>query len=98
MSRSDRVIRDKLDNAYPMERYTLLVEVRQLEGLIVLLLCRLFKEYFRVSLPRTTKEQMQMGNSVRKRNIKVGDVVFKTGKNTHHVGVMINGIQFLHMR
>ena len=40
---------------------------------------------------------MQMGNSVRKRNIKVGDVVFfKTGKNTYHVGVMINGIQFLH--
>ena len=39
---------------------------------------------------------MQMGDSIRKRNIKVGDVVFKTGENTYHVGVMINGIQFLH--
>ena len=99
MSRSDRVIRDKLDNAYTQWKGThYLLGGTTARGIDCSAFIQIiFKEYFRVSLPRTTKEQMQMGNSVRKRNIKVGDVVFfKTGKNTYHVGVMINGIQFLH--
>ena len=99
MSRSDRVIRDKLDDAYTQWKGTnYLLGGTTAKGIDCSAFIQIiFKEYFRISLPRTTREQMQMGNSVRKRNIKVGDVVFfKTGKNTYHVGVMINGIQFLH--
>lgn len=56
-----------------------------------------FEDYFELKLPRTTREQMKVGSSVRKNRIKTGDMVFfKTGRDTYHVGVMINNEQFLH--
>ena len=99
MSRSERVIRTKLDEAYTQWKGTnYLLGGTTSRGIDCSAFIQIiFKEYFGVSLPRRTIEQMQMGDSIRKRNIKVGDVVFfKTGENTYHVGVMINGIQFLH--
>lgn len=56
-----------------------------------------FADYFELELPRNTREQMKVGKSVKKNRIKLGDMVFfKTGRNSYHVGVMINNEQFLH--
>lgn len=56
-----------------------------------------FADYFDVKLPRVTVDQMKVGKSVKKNNIKIGDLVFfKTGRKTMHAGVMINDQQFMH--
>ncbi len=56
-----------------------------------------FADYFEMDLPRNTREQMKEGSSVRRNKIKLGDMVFfKTGRDSYHVGVMINNEQFLH--
>lgn len=56
-----------------------------------------FADYFEIELPRNTRQQMKEGGSVKKNKIKMGDLVFfKTGRNTFHVGVMVNNEQFLH--
>ncbi|MEQ9309592.1 MAG: NlpC/P60 family protein [Balneolaceae bacterium] len=56
-----------------------------------------FADYFEIELPRNTREQMKEGSSVKKNKIQLGDMIFfKTGRNSYHVGVMINNEQFLH--
>ena len=56
-----------------------------------------FADYFEIDLPRNTREQMKEGSSVKRNKIKLGDMVFfKTGRDSYHVGVMINNEQFLH--
>jgi len=56
-----------------------------------------FADYFEVKLPRVTADQIKTGKSVKKNNIRIGDLVFfKTGKRTMHAGVMINDQQFMH--
>ncbi len=56
-----------------------------------------FEDYFGLKLPRNTKDQIKVGKSVKQKGIKLGDLVFfKTGKNTLHVGVMVNGQEFMH--
>ena len=56
-----------------------------------------FEDYFEIKLPRNTREQMKVGSSVRKNRIKLGDMVFfKTGRDSYHVGVMVNNEQFMH--
>lgn len=56
-----------------------------------------FEDYFSVQLPRNTREQLREGKGVKRRNIGKGDLVFfKTGRNTFHVGVMVNDQEFLH--
>lgn len=56
-----------------------------------------FEDYFQISLPRTTREQMKLGKSIRKNKIRMGDLVFfKTGRNLYHVGVMVDEKRFLH--
>ena len=99
MSRSERVFRNKLDEAYIKWRGTkYLLGGTTSSGIDCSAFIQvIFKEHFGISLPRTTREQLQMGDVVRKRNIGIGDLVFfKTSPDTYHVGVMINGIQFLH--
>ncbi|GAB5409982.1 MAG: hypothetical protein BalsKO_23470 [Balneolaceae bacterium] len=56
-----------------------------------------FADYFEIELPRNTREQMKEGSSVKKNKIRLGDMIFfKTGRDSYHVGVMINNEQFLH--
>lgn len=98
-SRSERAMRSRLDNAYNEwkgTRYMLGGTNRR--GIDCSAFMQVvFADYLGVVLPRTTREQMNVGASVRRRNIKIGDVVFfKTGRDTYHVGVMINSEQFLH--
>ena len=56
-----------------------------------------FSDYLGIEIPRNKRPQRKEGSSVRKNRIKLGDVVFfKTGRDTYHVGVMVNNEQFLH--
>jgi len=56
-----------------------------------------FADYFDVQLPRVTTDQIKTGKSVKKNNIRIGDIIFfKTGRKTMHAGVMINDQQFMH--
>lgn len=56
-----------------------------------------FEDYFSVLIPRTTREQLNAGTRIKRRDIKTGDLVFfKTGSTTYHVGVAINKDEFLH--
>lgn len=56
-----------------------------------------FEDYFSKLIPRTTLEQLEFGDPVRKEQIETGDMVFfKTGRRTYHVGVMVNRTEFLH--
>ena len=98
-SRSERALRSKLDQALQEWRGTrYILGGTSRRGIDCSAFMQVvFKDYLGVTLPRTTREQMQIGSSVRRRNIKIGDMVFfKTGRTTYHVGVMINGEQFLH--
>jgi len=56
-----------------------------------------FEDYFSIQIPRTTREQLQIGREVERAQIQTGDLVFfKTGRTTFHVGVMISNGEFLH--
>ncbi|MEQ4675478.1 bifunctional murein DD-endopeptidase/murein LD-carboxypeptidase [Providencia vermicola] len=58
---------------------------------------RTFFEQFGVELPRTTSEQESSGKSVKRNNLKVGDIVlFKTGRTMKHVGIYIGDEKFVH--
>lgn len=99
MSRSERALRNKLDEAYNNWKGTsYLLGGTNSRGIDCSAFMQVvFKDYLNFELPRTTRQQMELGSSVRKRNIKIGDMVFfRTGRDTYHVGVMINSEQFLH--
>ena len=99
LPREERVIREKLDNAYEEWSGTRYIWGGSTKNGIdcSAFMQRVFEDYLGKALPRTTEEQMELGSSVRRRDIKTGDMVFfKTGTNTYHVGVMINADQFLH--
>jgi hypothetical protein len=56
-----------------------------------------FEDYLSKLIPRTTLEQLEFGDPVRKEQIETGDMVFfKTDRRTYHVGVMVNQKEFLH--
>ncbi len=55
------------------------------------------QQQFRVRLPRTTEEQMRSGRRARRSSLRPADLVFfRTGRNTLHVGIMIDGNRFMH--
>jgi cell wall-associated NlpC family hydrolase len=61
------------------------------------LMQRIFKRYFGVDLPRTTKRQLYTGTAVSRKELKSGDLVFfNTGRKELHVGVIVKGDKFLH--
>jgi cell wall-associated NlpC family hydrolase len=56
----------------------------------------IFKQYFGVKLPRSTKRQLYTGITVSRKNLKSGDLVFfKTGRKELHVGIFIHHDKFL---
>lgn len=59
---------------------------------------QVFKNSFNISLPRTTEYQVRKGYSIKKRHLKVGDLVFfKTGRTTRHVGIYMGNDEFFHV-
>ncbi|MBT8142078.1 MAG: C40 family peptidase [Gammaproteobacteria bacterium] len=50
-----------------------------------------------LSVPRTTRKQMQFFSKVNKRDLRAGDLVFfQTGRNQYHVAIMLNQNEFVH--
>lgn len=58
---------------------------------------RTFSEQFGIDLPRSTTEQSQRGESVRRSNLLPGDLVmFRAGSTGHHIGIYLENNRFVH--
>jgi len=56
-----------------------------------------YKNIFYKKIPRTTKEQAKIGHKIDIKNIRAGDIIlFKTGRDVRHSGVIIEGDKFIH--
>lgn len=57
----------------------------------------IFDDYFSMDLPTNTREQLNVGNKIRRAAVRTGDLVFfRTGRKTMHVGIAVNSGEFLH--
>ncbi|WP_072679798.1 NlpC/P60 family protein [Arcobacter sp. LA11] len=58
---------------------------------------RTFKDRLNINIPRTTALQSQVGKNVSLDELEMGDLIFfKTGFNSRHVGIYLEGGKFLH--
>lgn len=56
-----------------------------------------FRDFFEETLPRNTREQLQIGSGVRRNHIQPGDLIFfRTGRGVLHVGIAMEEGDFLH--
>jgi len=56
-----------------------------------------YKNIFKMDLPRTTKAQATLGRSVKKRDLQAGDLVFfKPPSYPRHVGIYLSNSEFVH--
>ncbi|GJL62900.1 MAG: peptidase P60 [Nitrospirales bacterium] len=56
-----------------------------------------YQSHFGVTLPRTAAQQSSVGRPVAQRHLRPGDLVFfKIGRRTQHVGIFVEGRQFIH--
>ena len=56
----------------------------------------IYRDYFGVNLPRTTKEQAKSGYWIARRDVREGDLVlFKTGYNSRHSGIYLEKGNFI---
>jgi len=55
-----------------------------------------FREAFGMELPRTSREQSRVGQSVGLTDRRPGDLVYFIDKGGDHIGVVIDGRRFLH--
>jgi len=56
----------------------------------------IFREAFQVELPRTSRDQSRMGQSVEAREMRPGDLVYFLDKGGDHIGVVVADRTFLH--
>lgn len=99
LSKDEKKLRSKLDEAFKdWKGVPYLLGGNGYDGVDCSAFLQIvFLDYFDIKLPRVTVDQMKVGKSVKKNNIRIGDLVFfKTGKKTMHAGVMINDQQFMH--
>lgn len=58
---------------------------------------RTFKDKLNIKIPRTTALQSDIGKEITIEELEMGDLIFfKTGFNTRHVGIYLEGGKFLH--
>lgn len=58
----------------------------------------LFQDKFNIDLPRSSREQMTLGERVEVSELKSGDLLFfRTGPTRRHVGVYLGDNQFMHV-
>ena len=58
---------------------------------------RIFRSHLGHEVPRTTRQQVRVGEPVNRDQLRPGDLVFfKTGYKTRHVGIYTGESQFLH--
>lgn len=56
-----------------------------------------YKSVFNISLPRSTKDQVNRGKRVYINELRSGDLIFfKTGYKTRHVGIYVENGKFMH--
>ena len=55
-----------------------------------------FREAFRMDLPRTSREQSRLGQKVDAREMRPGDLVYFIDKGGDHIGVVVDNRTFLH--
>lgn len=54
-------------------------------------------DYFGIDVPTNTREQLNVGDKIRRPAVRTGDLVFfRTGRKTLHVGIAVNSGEFLH--
>lgn len=59
---------------------------------------RVFADAFRLELPRTTEEQVEVGRRVNQSELQAGDLVFfQPPTKTNHVGIYLNEGKFAHV-
>lgn len=59
---------------------------------------QLFIKHFGIELPRSSREQMGLGQVIDRSNLKIGDLLFfKTGPSLRHVAVYLGDKRFLHV-
>lgn len=55
---------------------------------------RTYRDLFGIALPRTTEQQVYVGNTIAKSELRAGDLVFF--RNGNHVGIYLEQDKFLH--
>ena len=56
-----------------------------------------FRSEFGIQLPRTTWRQASIGKPVKRKHLKIGDLVFfKTSRSVRHVGIYMGAGTFIH--
>lgn len=56
-----------------------------------------YLSHFGIELPRTATAQSHIGRPIAQQNLQPGDLVFfKIGSKTRHVGIVVEGRQFIH--
>jgi len=57
----------------------------------------IFDRHFGVRMPRNTRDQIREGSGVRRTSVRPGDLIFfRTTRTDLHVGIALNGHEFLH--
>lgn len=56
----------------------------------------IFRDAFEVELPRTSREQANLGEAVNQGDIQPGDLLYFIDRGRNHVGVAVNEHEFLH--